>query len=188
PPSAQTRCIRVQSALIFALMNTSLAPSRSWILAGWTTTAQIKPIVSTNKCRLIPLIFFPRVVPPCSAGTSRLDRLTIDAAGTGLRFLSYLLPNQAAERAVNLLPQSAPTPPMEVVADSALGREVMRQGGPCTPRRQEIEDRVEDVPKIGLARRPRWDRACAAWRPCRGSELNTRSIAVTSLIAGTLSR
>ena len=39
------------------LSMTSLAPSRSWILAGCTTTANSKPTVSTMTCRFRPLTY-----------------------------------------------------------------------------------------------------------------------------------
>src|SRR5262245_5022852 len=58
PPSAQTRAIRGHGPVSLALANTDLAPSRSWIFAGWTTTASTNPSVSTKMCRLTPLTFF----------------------------------------------------------------------------------------------------------------------------------
>ena len=106
----------------------------------------------------MPLIFFPRVVSPLAAGAGGLDRLAVDAAGTGLRCLTRLLSDHAAERAVDLLPQPHPAPPMEGVADRALGGKVVRQGGPGAARRQQIEDRVEDFPEVGPSRGPRRDR------------------------------
>jgi len=58
---------RGNKPLIFA--RTSLAPSRSWMLALWTTTNSSKPSVSTRMWRLRPLTFLPASYPrspPCA--------------------------------------------------------------------------------------------------------------------------
>src|SRR4051794_23124866 len=128
------------------------------MLAAWTTTTSNNPIVSTGICRLIPLIFFPRVVPPRASGSRRLDRLAVDAAGARLGFLAGDLPDSAAQRVVDLLPPPVAAPLVEVVADGPLGREVMGQGGPGATRAQDIEDGVEGLAEVGLAWRPRFHR------------------------------
>src|SRR4051812_46531078 len=149
--------------MLLALVKTSLAPSRSWMFAACTTTTSNNPSVSTKMCRLIPLIFFPRVIPPRAAGSGRLDRLAVDAAGAGLGFLSHGLANLTAERVVNLLPQPAPAPAMEIVADRPFRREVMRQSGPRTACAQEIEDGIEDLAEVGGPRSTRPHRRRQRW-------------------------
>lgn len=70
--------------------STSWAPSRSWTLAGWTTTVSSSPSVSTRMCRLRPLTFLPPSYPwgpPCSVVLT--DWLSMMAAlGSGSR-LAY---------------------------------------------------------------------------------------------------
>lgn len=50
---------RSQPNLPVSFSSTRRAPSRSCRLAGWTTTARIKPIVSTRRWRFRPMIFLP---------------------------------------------------------------------------------------------------------------------------------
>src|SRR5262245_4596661 len=152
PPSAQTRAIRGQGPVSWALAKTALAPSRSWMFAGWTTTASTDPSVSTKMCRLTPLTFFPRIVPALPAGPCRLDGLAVDAAGTRLGSLPGRLAHPAAQRVVEPLPGSGSAPLMEIITDRPFRREVMRQSGPGASGAQDVEDRVEDLTKVG----PSW--------------------------------
>src|SRR6185437_11598807 len=110
-----------QGPLTFALANTSFAPSRSWMFARWTTTASTKPRVSTRMCRLTPLIFFPRVVPPRAAGPGRLDGLTVETAGARLGLLTDVLAHLASQRVVDPLPVPRAAPPVEVVPHRPFG-------------------------------------------------------------------
>src|SRR5262245_51568043 len=126
------------------------------MLAGGTTTARINPSVSTKMCRLTPLIFFPRVVPPLAAGSGRLDGLAVNAAGAGFGLLTGRLPQSTAEGVMDLRPQPMTPPTMEIIANRPFGREVMRQGRPRAPRAQDVEDGVENLPKIGGPGRTRW--------------------------------
>jgi hypothetical protein len=104
-------------------------------------------------CRLIPLIFFPRVVTPLSTGSRRLDGLAVDAAGTGLGLFADRHPDLISDRIVNPLEEPASSPLMEVVAHRPFRREVMRQGGPGTSGTQDVEDRIENLAEAGGPRR-----------------------------------
>lgn len=106
----------------------------------------------------MPLIFFPRVVPPRAGGPRHLDGLAVDAAGAGLGLLAGLLTDLTTQVVVDPFPQPAPTPAMEVVAHRPFGGEIMGQRVPSTPVGQEIEDGVEDLAEVGRSRRPRLDR------------------------------
>src|SRR5215475_1218074 len=114
------------------------------MFAGWTTTASSSPKVSTKMCRLIPLIFFPRVVAPLPTGPCRLDGLTIDATGAGLRLFPGRLAHSKAQRVMNPLPEPGAAPLMEVIPDRALGGKVVGQGGPRTTGPQDVFDRIDD--------------------------------------------
>jgi len=61
PPSAQT--LRIHPKAVSSFARTSRAPSRSWTDAEWTTQTSTSPSVSTSRCRLIPLTFFPASYP-----------------------------------------------------------------------------------------------------------------------------
>lgn len=80
-PSAQMSCNRGSRPRTRS--NNTLVPSRSCTSAGSTTKPQISPSVSTNGCRLRPLIFFPRVVALGAADLGGLDRLAIHHGGAG---------------------------------------------------------------------------------------------------------
>jgi hypothetical protein len=100
-------------------------------------------------CRLIPLIFFPRVVAPYAAGPGRLDGLAVDTAGARLGLFADPFPDLPPQGVVDLFPQPATAPAMEVVSHRPLGREVMGQGVPRTAIGQDIEDGVDDLAKVG---------------------------------------
>src|SRR5450755_3582442 len=125
------------------------------MFAGWTTTASSKPSVSTKMCRLTPLIFFPRVVPPLPGGTRRLDGLAVDAAGTGLRLFPDRHPDLTSQRIMNPLPDPTPPPLMQVIAHCPFRGEVMRQGGPGASGTQDVEDGVEDFAEVSDSRSTR---------------------------------
>src|ERR1700751_392939 len=114
------------------------------MFAAWTTTARINPSVSTRMCRLMPLIFFPRVVPPRARGPGRLDGLAVDTAGARLGLLADLFPDLPPQGVVDPFPRPATAPAMEVVSHRPLGREVMGQGVPRTAVGQEIEEGIRD--------------------------------------------
>ena len=50
------------------------APSRSWTLAGWTTTLSRRPSVSTRMCRLRPVTFLPASKPCGSSAEPPFER------------------------------------------------------------------------------------------------------------------
>jgi hypothetical protein len=77
-------------------------------------------------CRLIPLIFFPRVVTTHATGSRRLGGLAVDAAGAGLGFLTRLLPHLPPQSVMNPFQQAVAAPLMEVVPHRSFRREIMR--------------------------------------------------------------
>src|SRR5512147_413251 len=106
--------------------------------------------------RPVPLalatIFLPRVVPPRAAGPSRLDGLAVDAAGAGFRSFTGRFPHPNTERVLDRLPEPATAPLMEIVVDRPFRGEVVRQGGPCTARAQDVGDGIEELTEVGLPR------------------------------------
>src|SRR3954465_11184538 len=60
---------------ILARSSTRIAPSRSATLAAVTSTTISRPMVSTTRCRLRPLVFLPASQP-------REPRPTVDPPGT----------------------------------------------------------------------------------------------------------
>src|SRR5262249_54216486 len=81
PPSAQITRSRGKRPL--AAKRTSLAPSRSCLLAGVPPPAKSSPSTSTSTCLLRPLIFFPRVEAPDAGVVGGLDRLAVQRRGAG---------------------------------------------------------------------------------------------------------
>ena len=148
---ASARMIRSRAKSNVAWAKTHLAPSRSWTLAVWTTQPSTSPSVSTSKCRLRPLTFFPRVVTTLSCLVRHLDTLAVEHAdawfGLPLVPAAHLLP----ESGVDASP-SAVVPPagIELVHRSPLG-EVVRQHSPSTPGAGDVEDGVEDLSHVGRA-------------------------------------
>jgi len=131
---------------------------------------------------LTPVIFFPRVVAPLAAGPCRFDGLAVDAPGTGLGFLADGLPDPVAERVVNPLPEPRATPLMEVVANRALGREVMRHGPPPAAGTQDVEGGIQDGAEGGGPRPSGGDLAGQHW--CDDGPLFISQIAGIRLASG----
>src|ERR1035437_10731462 len=94
------------------------------------------------------------IEPPAVGDLGRLHRLAVDApsAGVGVTTLGHadLLPQTVED----LLPRAVGLPLGEVVVHRALGRQVMGEHGPLAPRTIEVEDRVEPLPHVDLARSP----------------------------------
>lgn len=119
-------------------------PSRSWILAGVTSKAQIKPNESTITKRLRPLIFFSPVVPLGAASVSGLDGLTIHPSGCRRRRGSGLQTDLLAQPSVELFPDAAGAPQAEVVIGGLPGWEIVGQHAPGAAGTQVMEDGIED--------------------------------------------
>ena len=96
-------------------------------------------------CRLRPPIFFPRVVPPGSAGLGRLDGLAVDDAGGGRRLAAGAGAGVAAQGGVDLRPQAAVAPGVEVVGHQAPGREVVGQQPPGAAGAGDVQGGVDDL-------------------------------------------
>jgi hypothetical protein len=107
--------------------------------------------VSTTRCRLVPLIFFPRVVSAGSCRSRGFHRLTVDDPGAGFFVPPRPVANVPPQRIVDLLPNSLASPLMEVVADGSLGRKIVWQRRPRAAARQHVENPIEDFPQV---RRP----------------------------------
>src|SRR3954447_20984306 len=94
------------------------------------------------------------VAAPLLAAGGRVDRRAVDAGGgagvVGLLLRSDLLAQRVVERV-----QGAVAPPaVEVAPDGALGGEVAGEVPPRAAGAGDVEDGVEDVPRVDLARSP----------------------------------
>src|SRR5882724_616495 len=131
------------------------------MLAAWTTTTRTNPKVSTNRCRLIPLIFFPRVVATRPAGPRGFDGLTVEGAGAGLGFLAGSLPDLVSEGVVDPFPSAVAPPAVEIVANRSLRGKVVGQGVPGTAGLGQVEEGIEGGAKVcrprGTGRDGRWE-------------------------------
>ncbi len=79
-----------------AWVSTPRAPGPSAMCAGWTCTASRNPFVSTTRCRLRPLTFFPPVNRASVGQIAPFNTLTVDDGGGGPAspplLLAYPLP------------------------------------------------------------------------------------------------
>ena len=93
----------------------------------------------------------------------RLGALTVDdcraRAGVATRLLAY----RHVKRMVDALQRAVPIPQHEVGMRRALWRQILRQRLPLAPRREHVEDRVQNLanvhlapPAAALGRRDRW--------------------------------
>src|SRR5262245_24552849 len=98
--------------------------------------------------RLRPFTFFSPVVATLTAGTGRLDRLTIDSPRLGLGRMAGFHPKVFAESVVNALPDSRLPPVVEVVEDRLVIGEVVGKQFPRSASPQLIEDGVENLPAV----------------------------------------
>ena len=127
---------------------TSSAPSQSWTFAGRTASPQIRPSVSTSRCRLRPATFFSPVVALGAAGLGRLDRLAVEDAGAGGRLPPVQPPDLGPQGGVDLLPDALVPPGVEVVGDGLPGREVVGQHPPGAAAPGQVQDGVDQLPQL----------------------------------------
>src|ERR1700693_466111 len=76
------------------------------------------------------------------AGFGGLDRLAVDDAGGGARFAPRGFTRQHQQDMVDLTPQTAIAPGVEVMLNRGVGREILGQQAPLAAALRQIEDRV----------------------------------------------
>src|SRR5207245_2774464 len=104
---------------------------------------------------LAPCDFLAAIIPALRApDLGGLDRLTIDACGTGGRLAPRFPTRAFAQGLDHLGPCPVVAPLGKVVIDRALGEQIMRQHVPLAPAPVEIENRIEDFPHVDLTRAP----------------------------------
>src|SRR5512135_3808847 len=86
------------------------------------------------------------VVAPLASHLGPLDRLAVEAPGTGARLPAVRHPDLLPEGVPDPLPSAVVPPRGEVVVDRALGRQVMREHVPLAARAVEVEEGVEHLP------------------------------------------
>jgi hypothetical protein len=80
--------------------------------------------------------------------------LAVDNRGTGARLASFALAGGDIERMMEALQRAVPIPQREVVMRRALRRQVLRHSLPLTAGREHVEDRVQDLADVRIARSP----------------------------------
>src|SRR5262249_30438937 len=103
---------------------------------------------------LPPLDPLAAVVAVRAADLGGLDRLAVDAAGTGRRLPTRFAADLHPQGIVEGPPGPVGGPADEVVIDGPPAREVVRQGPPGAAVAVTVEDRIKDVPEVGLAGPP----------------------------------
>ena len=133
--------------------NTSLAPSRSWMPAEWTTAAMTIPSVSTTRCRLRPLTFLNASLPcgpPCSVVLTLW--LSMIAHAGALLPAGSPVADLGAQGVVDLRPSAVVAPLAEVVVAGAPGGQVVGHHPPGAAAAEDVEDAVEDLAELDRAR------------------------------------
>jgi hypothetical protein len=125
-------------------------------------------------CRFRPRIFFPGVVAPLAADLGRLDALAVDDRGARLRIPAGPPPHGLAQRRVDPLPSAVEGPDVEVIADAVVIGEVLRQQPPLAAGPRQVQDGVDHLPQVQLARATRP-------RPLREQRLQQRPLLVRQI-------
>src|SRR3954451_17725401 len=164
---------------IFARSSTRTAPSRSATLAAVTSTTISRPIVSTTRCRLRPLVFLPasqpRVPVPTVAAPDTVWEST--APGRGHRTASGGVPDRVAQCVVDPVDGAIGGPPLEVEVDGVPRREVVCQLPPRAARPIQVQDRIHDAAAGELRRAPATG-ALAAGAAHRHQRLDQRPLGI----------
>src|SRR5262249_49966201 len=80
----------------------------------------------------------------------------VDAGGGAWRVGLLGRADLAAQRVVDLVEGAVVPPLVEVTPDGALGREVPGKEAPLAAGAQDVEDGIDHVPQVGLARPAAW--------------------------------
>jgi hypothetical protein len=91
------------------------------------------------------------VATPLFAAGGGVDRLAVDARG-GAGMVGLLRrADFTAERVVDRVQRAVVPPLIEVSPDGALGREILGEVAPLAAGAKDVEDGVNDVPRVSLA-------------------------------------
>src|SRR3954454_9077414 len=101
---------------------------------------------------LAPVHLLAGIVAPRAAGFGGPHALAVDDAGRGRGLPPGLLARGHDQQGVERRPGSVLPQAPEVAEHRALGRELLRQEAPRTPGPQQVEDGVEHLAQIHLAR------------------------------------
>src|SRR6266851_3467987 len=125
--------------------------------AGKTSTAKIRPRVSTKRWRLRPFIFLPPS-NPTGPFFRRFDRLTVDDSCAGL----LLLPHRKAvifpQLGMHLGQQPTALPAIKATGDRLPGRIIVGEHAPLAPRAADVEDGIQDAAAVPGGWAPSWGR------------------------------
>src|SRR5947208_13821569 len=86
------------------------------------------------------------------AGAAHLDRLTVDAAGRWGGLAPRRNPHLLAQRLDDPGPSAVDPPALEIVVNSSPRRKVPRQHSPRAPGTVEVEDGIDQLAHVRLAR------------------------------------
>ncbi len=138
-----------------ARASTASAPTASGTLAAWTSTVSNRPAVSTSRCRLRPLVFFPRVVAGLGGDGGALGALAVDDGGGRLRVPPLARPVLRPQPVVDALKRPIARPRAEVIVDGAPGGEVAREPAPRAAGAQAVQQGVDHAAQVHRAATPR---------------------------------
>src|SRR5215472_8044723 len=118
--------------------------------AGVSAKPPTSPRVSTQACRLTPVIFFPPVVAAWPRLLRRAHGLAVGDARRRLGFSPLGHPHGAAQGILDLVPGTVLLPLAEVPEGAVPVRQVRRQCPPGAALADSVEDGIEDGPAAVL--------------------------------------
>src|SRR5215468_2606726 len=102
---------------------------------------------------LTPLALLAPIIPPLRAAhLGGLDRLTINAYGTGRGLASCRHTNPLAQDLDQLGPCPIVAPLHKVVVDGTLGQQIVRHHIPLAATTVEVQQGIHDFPHVDLPR------------------------------------
>src|SRR5262249_11071554 len=126
---------------------TSFAPSRSWRLAGWTTTAEQQPQGVDQQMPLASPDFLAAIEatrPPLM----RLHRRASDDGGTGRRLAPRSSPRQFPHVGLHPFPRAVAAKLPKIVVNRRPQAVVTREVAPRTASPHQIEQPIDDAPQV----------------------------------------
>src|SRR5712691_3902487 len=108
----------------------------------------------SNDVALAPVDFLARVISPRTAAFRVLDRLTVDHPCRRAGFTSLPLPSLLDQQEIDLFPQPICLPGIKVTLHCRSLRKIARQQTPWTRRPQDVEQRIDNLPKRNYSRPP----------------------------------
>src|SRR5438093_1174477 len=115
-----------------------------WIMASFTNASDDMPLAAVHTLGVVPA--------PLLAAGGRVHRLAVHAGGGARRVGLRRGADLAAQGVVDGVEGAVVAPLVEVAPHGRFGGEVLGQVAPLAAGPQDVEDGIDDVAQVGLAR------------------------------------